>query len=73
MNVPAAINIRSRIERGERMLKAAREEHTRGHAEDTQEFLRAAVRNLNQAIQLLDSQSQGKVVDLGRSAKERVQ
>lgn len=61
--------IRTRIERAQRMLKTAREEHTRGHAEDTQEFLRAAVRNLNQAIQMLDAQ--GKVVELGRRAKER--
>lgn len=72
MNVPVAINVRSRIERAERMLKVAREEHTRGHAEDTQEFLRAAVRNLNQAIQLLYSQAQGKVVDLSWPSKERV-
>ncbi|HET7300096.1 MAG TPA: hypothetical protein VFJ01_05530 [Oleiagrimonas sp.] len=62
--------IRTRITRAERMLKAAREEHTRNHAEDTQEFLRAAVRNLNQAIQMLEAD--GKVVELGRSAKGRM-
>lgn len=72
MNAPVAINVRRRIERAERMLKAAREEHTRGHAEDTQEFLRAAGRNLNQAIQLLESQA-GMVVDLVWPDKERAQ
>lgn len=62
-----AVDVRNAIARAERMTLAASGELTRGNTDDTQEFLRAAVRNLNVAIQMLETQS--KVVEMPRSAK----
>lgn len=44
---------RDRIEAAERMLHHARQQHSHGNAEDTAEFLGAARRNIDRAIEAL--------------------
>lgn len=62
-------DVKQRIESAERMLREAKMDLTKGDAEETLEFLRAAGRHVDRAIKALETS--GDVVDFRDAAKPR--